>query len=52
MEWSIDNSGPRYTVNFSEKEGLLSLSKLISNGDEISFPEISLSKISNRGEFL
>ena len=52
MEWSIDNSGPRYTVNLSEKEGLLSLSKLISNGDEISFPEISLSKDQQSGRIL
>ena len=52
MEWSIDNSGPRYTVNFSEKEGLLSLSKLISNGEEINFPDISLSKDQQSGRIL
>ena len=30
MEWSIGNSGSRYNVSFSEKEELLSLTKLIS----------------------
>ena len=52
MEWSIDNSGTRYTVNFSEKEGLLSLSKLISNGEEINSPDISMSKDQQSGRIL
>ena len=44
MEWSLDNSNSRYTVNFSEKDGLLSLSQLISDGQEIDSPNISFSK--------
>lgn len=44
MEWSIDHSGPRYRVNFSEKDDSISISKLSCDGDEIDFPEILLSK--------
>ena len=50
MEWSIDNS--RYTVNFSEKDGLLSLSQLISDGQEIDSPNISFSKDQQYGRIL
>ena len=52
MEWSIGNSGSRYKVNFSEKEELLSLSKLIFEGEEINFDEISLSKDHQSGRIL
>ena len=52
MEWSIGNSGSRYKVNFSEKEELLSLSKLIFEGEEINFDEISLSKDQQSGRIL
>ena len=52
MEWSLDNSNSRYTVNFSEKEGLLSLSQLISDGQEIDSPNISFSKDQQYGRIL
>ena len=52
MEWSVGNSGSRYKVNFSEKEELLSLSKLIFEGEEINFDEISLSKDHQSGRIL
>ena len=52
MEWSLDNSNSRYTVNFSEKEGLLSLSQLISDGQEIDSPNISFSKDQQHGRIL
>lgn len=52
MEWSLDNSNSRYTVNFSEKDGLLSLSQLISDGQEIDSPNISFSKDQQHGRIL
>ena len=52
MEWSIGNSGSRYKVNFSEKEELLSLSKLIFEGEAINFDEIPLSKDHQSGRIL
>ena len=52
MEWSVGNSGSRYRVNFSEKEELLSLSKLIFEGEEINFEEVSLSKDQQSGRII
>ena len=52
MEWSLDNSNSRYTVHFSEKDGLLSLSQLISDGQEIDSPNISFSKDQQHGRIL
>ncbi len=52
MEWSLDNSNSRYTVNFSEKEGLLSLSQLISDGQVIDSPNISFNKDQQHGRIL
>ena len=52
MEWSVGNSGSRYRVNFSEKEELLSLSKLIFEGEEINFEEVSLSKGQQSGRII
>ena len=52
MEWSIGNSGSRYKVSFSEKEELLSLSKLISEDKEINFDDISISKDQQAGRLL
>ena len=52
MEWSLDNSNSRYTVNFFEKDGLLSLSQLISDGQEIDSPNISFTKDQQHGKIL
>ena len=52
MEWSIGNSGSRYKVSFSEKEELLSLSKLISEDKEINFDNISIRKDQQAGRLL
>lgn len=52
MEWSIGNSGSRYKVNFSEKEELLSLTKLISEDKEINFDDISMSRDQQAGRIL
>ena len=52
MEWSLDNSNSRYTVNFFEKDGLLSLSQLISDGQEIDSPNISFTKDQQHGRIL
>ena len=48
MEWSIGNSSSRYKVNFSEKEELLSLSKLIYEDKEINFDKNIVKQICNK----
>ena len=52
MEWSIGNSGPRHQATFSDNDGKLKLSKLVSEGNEISFSEISVSKDEQSGRVL
>ena len=52
MEWSIDNSGPRYIASFSETDGKLKLSKIVSDNNEQLIPDISISRDEKPGRIL
>ena len=52
MEWSIGNSGPRYVATFSDNDGILKLSKLVSNDVEKSISNISISRDEEPGRVL
>ena len=44
MEWSLDNSGSKYAASFSDEDGKLILSKLVSDSIEKPIPHISISR--------
>ncbi|DAC62471.1 MAG: biotin/lipoyl-binding protein [Candidatus Thalassarchaeaceae archaeon] len=52
MEWSIDNSGSRYIASFSETDGKLKLSKIVSDNNEQLIPDISISRDEKPGRIL
>ena len=43
MEWSVNDSGPRFTVSFLDNDGKLKPSKLVTDNIENSIPDISVS---------
>ncbi|MDB3855597.1 biotin/lipoyl-binding protein [Euryarchaeota archaeon] len=52
MEWSVNDSGPRFTVSFLDNDGKLKLSKLVTDNIENSIPDISVSRDEQPGRII
>ena len=52
MEWSIADSGPRYSVKLSDTDGTLTLTDLQSDGNEQPIPNISIRRDEQAGRLL
>ena len=52
MEWSVNDSGPRFTVSFLDNDGKLKPSKLVIDNIENSIPDISISRDEQLGRII
>ena len=52
MEWSVNDSGPRFTVSFLDNDGKLKPSKLVTDNIENSIPDISISRDEKPGRII
>ena len=52
MEWSVNDSGRRFTVSFLDNDGKLKLSKLVTDNIEYSIPDISVSRDEQPGRII
>ena len=52
MEWSVNDSGPRFTVSFLDNDGKLKPSKLVTDNIENSIPDISVSRDEQPGRII
>ena len=52
MEWSVNDSGPRFTVSFLDNNGKLKPSKLVTDNIENSIPDISVSRDEQPGRII
>lgn len=52
MEWSVNDSGPRFTVSFLDNDGKLKPSKLVIDNIENSIPDISVSRDEQPGRII
>ena len=52
MEWSVNDSGPRFTVSFLDNDGKLKPSKLIRDNIENSIPDISVCRDEQPGRII
>jgi 3-methylcrotonyl-CoA carboxylase alpha subunit len=52
MQWSVNDSGPRFTVSFLDNDGKLKLSKLVTDNIENSIPDISVSRDEQPGRII
>lgn len=52
MEWSVNDSGPRFTVSFLDNDGKLKPSKLVIDNIENSIPDISISRDEQPGRII
>ena len=52
MEWSVNDSGPRFTVSFLDNNGKLKPSKLVTDNIENPIPDISVSRDEQPGRII